>query len=81
MSEDDPQAEQPIFIQPPLKARKGRGAVSNLQGRYEVLAREDMDDGWSHDGEADSEADSPTDTDVTAATIRQSRPCFQDTGH
>ncbi|MDO8034374.1 PA0069 family radical SAM protein [Janthinobacterium sp. SUN128] len=30
-----------------LKARKGRGAVSNLQGRYEVHARAGFDDGWS----------------------------------
>ena len=33
----------------PLSARKGRGAVSNLQGRYEVDTREPIDDGWSHD--------------------------------
>jgi DNA repair photolyase len=45
---DDPNddAELP-FVQPPLKAKKGRGAVSNLQGRYETLIREDIDDGWS----------------------------------
>jgi DNA repair photolyase len=30
-----------------LKAQKGRGAVTNLQGRYELLAREDFDDGWT----------------------------------
>jgi DNA repair photolyase len=79
MSDDDPQAEQPIFMQPPLKARKGRGAVSNLQGRYEVLVREDIDDGWSHDDEADSEADSRTDTDadVTAATAPNPTPAFR----
>lgn len=29
-------------------ARKGRGAVSNLQGRYEVNGRERFDDGWEH---------------------------------
>ncbi|WP_020652943.1 PA0069 family radical SAM protein [Massilia niastensis] len=33
---------------PPV-ARKGRGAVSNLQGRYEVNGRERFDDGWEHD--------------------------------
>ncbi len=33
--------------QPLLKAHKGRGAVSNLQGRYELLAREAFDDGWA----------------------------------
>jgi DNA repair photolyase len=32
---------------------RGRGARSNLSGRFETLAREDFDDGW---GEADSPA-------------------------
>ncbi|WP_092711267.1 PA0069 family radical SAM protein [Janthinobacterium sp. OK676] len=42
-----------------LKAKKGRGAVSNLQGRYEVHARAGFDDGWSVgglDGAAGEEA-------------------------
>jgi DNA repair photolyase len=34
-----------------LKPQKGRGAVSNLQGRYEFHVREDFDDGWSTDDE------------------------------
>ncbi len=33
----------------PLAARKGRGAVSNMQGRYEVNGREEFDDGWERD--------------------------------
>jgi DNA repair photolyase len=33
-------------IAPPVP-RKGRGAVSNLQGRYEVDQREAVDDGWT----------------------------------
>ncbi|SFN43714.1 DNA repair photolyase [Nitrosospira briensis] len=77
MSDDDPQAGQPVFIQSPLKARKGRGAVSNLQGRYEVLAREEIDDGWSYDSEADPEADSPTYADVAAATSVNHVPAFR----
>ena len=32
-------------IAPPAP-RKGRGAVTNLQGRYEVDHREAVDDGW-----------------------------------
>ena len=39
---------------PPV-ARKGRGAVSNLQGRYEVNGRERFDDGWD-----DEDDDGPT---------------------
>lgn len=32
----------------PPEPRKGRGAVGNLQGRYEVAQREAVDDGWVH---------------------------------
>jgi hypothetical protein len=41
---------EPPFVQPPLKAKKGRGAVSNLQGRHEQWTREDIDDGWGSSG-------------------------------
>ena len=59
MSDDNPYADaQPPWVQQPLKAKKGRGAVSNMQGRYEMLAREAIDDGWSQDTtEADVEVD------------------------
>ncbi|MGV3655762.1 MAG: PA0069 family radical SAM protein [Noviherbaspirillum sp.] len=30
-------------------ARKGRGAISNMQGRFEVRIRESVDDGWASD--------------------------------
>jgi DNA repair photolyase len=42
-------------VAPPVP-RKGRGAVTNLQGRYEKDERTRVDDGWTHiseDGEAD----------------------------
>ncbi|CAN7293573.1 PA0069 family radical SAM protein [Massilia sp. LjRoot122] len=35
----------------PLASHKGRGAVSNVQGRYEVNGREEFDDGWERDEE------------------------------
>ena len=41
------------MLAPPRVASKGRGAVSNLQGRYKVNGRERFDDGWS---DADSES-------------------------
>ncbi len=41
---DDSDVEFPIA---PPAPRKGRGAVSNLQGRYEVDQREAVDDGWT----------------------------------
>jgi DNA repair photolyase len=41
---------QPVEVVRPLNAQKGRGAVSNMQGRYEINAREEVDDGWGgHD--------------------------------
>jgi len=49
------------FQAPPLQATKGRGAVSNLQGRHEVLLRERFDDGW----EADDDETPPPKTRVT----------------
>ena len=45
----------------PLEATKGRGAVSNMQGRYEVNGRESFDDGW----ERDEEESVPFKTQVT----------------
>jgi hypothetical protein len=36
---------------------KGRGAVTNLQGRFDINAREQIDVGWSISNETDPEAD------------------------
>jgi DNA repair photolyase len=47
---DDDDFEGLAMLPPaPLRAQKGRGAVSNLQGRYEVHAREQFDDGWEQE--------------------------------
>jgi hypothetical protein len=44
--------EEHVMLPPrPLDVRKGRGAVSNIQGRYEVDQRERFDDGWDVDDE------------------------------
>jgi DNA repair photolyase len=52
VSDDDNDFEGQVMLPPkPLAPRKGRGAVSNLQGRYEVNGREAYDDGWTHDDE------------------------------
>jgi DNA repair photolyase len=47
----EPVDDQPLLGPLPPVARKGRGAVSNLQGRYEVNGRERFDDGWEHEDE------------------------------
>lgn len=45
--------EGQVMLPPkPLAAQKGRGAVTNLQGRYEVHGREEFDDGWGHEEDA-----------------------------
>jgi DNA repair photolyase len=65
MADHDRDAEpQPPLPQQALKTRKGRGAVSNLQGRYEVHGRENFDDGWSHAGD---------ETDADQAPVRKTQ--------
>ena len=39
----------------PPAPRKGRGAVDNLQGRYETAQREAVDDGWAHVEQGDDQ--------------------------
>ncbi|ALX44253.1 radical SAM protein [Burkholderia humptydooensis] len=46
----------------PPAPRKGRGAVGNLQGRYETVERETVDDGWTRDN--DGEPPAPLRTQV-----------------
>jgi len=59
--------EQPVLARP-LVAHKGRGAVSNLQGRYESNGRERFHDGW--DAEAAPGIDAPFRTQVTDEIAR-----------
>ena len=51
----DDRSDNEFPIAPPVP-RKGRGAVDNLQGRYELAQREAVDDGWTH---ASDDADFP----------------------
>ena len=37
------------WIVAPLHAQKGRGAITNIIGRYETQVTEVIDDGWSHE--------------------------------
>ncbi|MES2068820.1 MAG: PA0069 family radical SAM protein [Pseudomonadota bacterium] len=73
---DLPEEPEPQLLQPGLKARKGRGAVSNLQGRYDILAREKFYDDWSdrelgHDGDETGAGDAPAwKTQVTEETAK-----------
>ncbi len=59
-----PSFPRPGKVRPP-EEDKGRGARSNLSGRYEPTAREGVDDGWDLAEEATSNA-----TSVTAETPR-----------
>ena len=57
-----------IVVPRPLAATKGRGAVSNLQGRYERNGRERFDDGWA--GVEDASVPAPLKTVVTDETAK-----------
>jgi DNA repair photolyase len=62
MSDPNDESEARVMLPPrPLVAQKGRGAVSNLQGRYEVNGRERFDDGW----EPEEDEPAPFKTQVT----------------
>ncbi|CAE6828782.1 hypothetical protein R69658_06195 [Paraburkholderia aspalathi] len=54
MTDSDTHSANEFPIAPPTP-RKGRGAVTNLQGRYEVDQREVVDDGWLASSEEDGE--------------------------
>jgi DNA repair photolyase len=41
-------------------SRRGRGAASNVTGRFETIQREEIDDGWERD-----EAPAPLETEIT----------------
>ena len=71
MPDHETDVEGQVMLPPqPLKAMKGRGAVTNLQGRYEVNGREAYDDGWRRDEDEDAPAGWKTHvTDEAAKTI------------
>src|SRR5471030_1988816 len=71
MPDHETDVEGQVMLPPqPLKAMKGRGAVTNLQGRYEVNGREAYDDGWQRDEDEDAPAGWKTHvTDEAAKTI------------
>ncbi len=69
---EDVELQGQVMIPPrPLTPHKGRGAVSNLQGRYEVHGRERFDDGWTVPGLKDELPPAPKTivTDEFAKTI------------
>ena len=57
----DPDSDFPVGEYPvaPPAPRKGRGAVTNLQGRYEVDQREVVDDGWAGSADEDDSGERP----------------------
>ncbi len=70
MTDPNNESEERVMLPPrPLAAQKGRGAVSNLQGRYEVNGRESFDDGWTHDREDEAAPFKTQVTDEFAKTI------------
>ena len=64
----DAAIEQPLIFRPP--ARKGRGAIANVRGRFEVHQREVFDDGWDGLGLSIEETAAPLKTVVTEEHAR-----------
>jgi len=73
---DEWETAAPTYPLRPLQAQKGRGAVSNLQGRHDVHGREQFDDGWDHGEEDEARVFRTHITDETAKSIltRNSSP-------
>lgn len=60
---NDPAEYSEYPVAPPAP-HKGRGAVTNLQGRYEVDQREAFDDGWTHLDSPEGDVPPPLRTQV-----------------
>ncbi|MCI1016639.1 PA0069 family radical SAM protein [Herbaspirillum sp. C7C2] len=78
--DDDATITPATFIHRQQVAQKGRGAVTNLRGRYESVNREEFDDGWqplqfSGDGPpTGEEAAGAEQTDTTDAGEQDEEP-------
>lgn len=73
MSHDDEWNNEAQPITAPLKGRKGRGAVTNMQGRYELQQRESFDDGWMQDNNDATEPDDAPPTWKTQVIEEQAK--------
>ncbi|KAF1041821.1 MAG: hypothetical protein GAK35_03083 [Herbaspirillum frisingense] len=58
-ADDDATLTPEAFVHRGQAAQKGRGAVTNLRGRYETVRREEFDDGWQPLDFAESSGASP----------------------
>jgi DNA repair photolyase len=66
MTSDYPEFSDPApWIEQPLQAIKGRGAVSNMAGRFETQLIETVDDGWAAYSD-DTDINPALNTSVTA---------------
>ena len=52
-NQPDEHPDEDSWIARPLQSQKGRGAVSNIAGRYETQISEVVDDGWWQDDDAE----------------------------
>ncbi len=59
----------PLSPPQPLRVRKGRGALSNMEGRFETQTTEAFDDGWSPDEDEGNSAIGTLVTEERAKTI------------
>ncbi|AON54228.1 PA0069 family radical SAM protein [Herbaspirillum seropedicae] len=69
-AEDDPTLTPATFIHRSQVAKKGRGAVTNLRGRYEQVSREEFDDGWQPMRWAEEEGAAALEQDEEPARLK-----------
>ncbi len=75
MSDPNDQSEEHVMLPPrPLAPHKGRGAVSNLQGRFEAHQRASYDDGWEREEDALPFKTQVTDEFAKSILTRNSSP-------
>lgn len=57
------------WIPPKPQARKGRGAVSNITGRFETQETDWVDDGWHHEDEAESQIETKVHIEIAKSIL------------
>jgi DNA repair photolyase len=73
-ADHDPNAgHEAQWIAKPLQAGKGRGAVTNMQGRYELQKREAIDDGWQQENYDDDDAEKQAQAPPTEVIHEQAK--------
>lgn len=61
------------WIPPKPQAIKGRGAVSNITGRFEIQQSEKQDDGWYQEVDADKSIDTHVTEEIAKSILSRNQ--------